>query len=77
MGKLKKSVGTVAVTAAILFSALPASAAEYVWVRDAYPNMYDYVYDSVHKRVQIWRDSKNYFYVDCDLVEYGKCFVKR
>ncbi|MBG9714294.1 transcriptional regulator [Bacillus sp. CCB-MMP212] len=75
--KIKKAIGGIALATALVTSALPVSAAtEYVWVRDAYPGYDNYVFDSAKQRVQIW-SGNNYFYVDCDFVEYGKCFVKK
>ncbi|GGE79841.1 transcriptional regulator [Priestia taiwanensis] len=73
---ISKAIGALALSGALLTPTASADAATYVWVRDLHPDMYDYSYDPVTKRAQVWTDSRNYFIVSCDIVEYGKYMVK-
>jgi len=76
--KLKKAVGAIVFSAAMLISAGHVSYAKQEWVRDVYPDMYDYVLkkDKDGHYVQIWRDSRNWFTERCVKVEYGKCMIE-
>lgn len=81
MFKFKKSLGALALGAALLTAAIPASAdtdtdVVYKWVKLAYPGYKHYDFDSSGRQVKVWNTADDGFYVDCAKVKDGKCFVK-
>ncbi|HDR4112339.1 TPA: hypothetical protein QCP34_005446, partial [Bacillus anthracis] len=53
--KIKKIVGALSLTSALLISAMPASAGSgLIWVRDKYPNAYEFDYNGAKGTVKIF-----------------------
>ncbi|MDQ0817080.1 hypothetical protein QF033_001658 [Bacillus pumilus] len=76
---LKKAVLSIAFSATMLFSMNTASAAPLEWVRDAYPDQWDYVLIKQNgvSYTQVWTSSNSYFLVKCEILSNGKCFVSK
>lgn len=75
---IKKAVVAVAFSASMLFSMNTASAAKLEWVRDAYPDQWNYVLVKINGKnyTQVWENSKDYFLVECKELTGGKCWVE-
>ena len=58
--KIKKIVWALSLTSSLLISAMPASAGSgLIWVRDKYPNAYEFDYNGAKGTVKIfYRDKK-------------------
>ncbi|MCU0155141.1 hypothetical protein [Bacillus safensis] len=77
---IKKAVVAIAFSATMFLSMNTASAAPLEWVRDAYPNQWDYVLvkeKNGEYYTQVWTSSDKFFLVKCELISNGKCFVSK
>lgn len=75
---VKKAVVAAAFSATMFLSMNTANAAAKLeWVKDVYPKMWDYkiVKFEDGKYAQVYRNYKDYFYVKCEKVTDGKCWV--
>lgn len=53
--KFKKTIGVLGLTSALFISAMPASAdSGEIWVRNKYPDAYDFVFDAKSKTVIVY-----------------------
>lgn len=79
---IKKALLAVAFSTTMLFSMNTASAASInalEWVRDAYPNAWNYVLVKVNGQnyTQVWTSSNSYILVKCEELTDGKCWVSK